>query len=243
MADIIVVIPAYNEEKSIAAVLRNLKALQFQIDILVVNDGSADRTSGVAQDEGVLVINLPYNLGYGGALQTGFKYAAAEGYRYLIHMDADGQHDPEDIRELIAAITKDNYDIVIGSRFLGNSSIQTGFVKRFAISIFRTIIKIATGKTVTDPSSGFQALSRKTFRYYASMGHYPQDYPDADVLIHMLKNSFRVCEIPVQMKNREIGAGMHAGLKPIYYLLKMLVSIIVVLLRGRNIIKDGALDG
>lgn len=243
MSNNLVIIPAYNEEKNIARVLRELKALKMDVDMLVVNDGSLDQTVSIVHNEGVQLITLPYNLGYGGALQTGFKYAVAKGYQYVVHLDADGQHHPEDLKSLLDSIINQEMDIVIGSRFLGKGTIQTGFMKKLAIKTFRLLIKMSTGKVITDPSSGYQALSRGAFRYYATMGHYPQDYPDADVLIHMLNNGFRVCEIPVKMRERENGTSMHSGLKPVYYLVKMIVSIIVVLLRGKTITKDGAVDG
>ena len=243
MSDNLVIIPAYNEEKNIARVLRGLKGLNMDVDMLVVNDGSSDQTASIVHNEGIQIITLPYNLGYGGALQTGFKFAVAKGYHYVVQLDADGQHHPEDLKILLDTIIKEEMDIVIGSRFLVKGFMQIGFMKKMAIKTFQLLIKISTGKVITDPSSGYQALSREAFRYYASMGHYPQDYPDADVLIHMLNNGFRVCEIPVKMRERENGTSMHSGLKPIYYLVKMLVSIIVILLRGKSTVKDGAIDG
>lgn len=233
MNDCLVIIPAYNEGKNIGRVLQEVTRLDQSLDVLVVNDGSTDRTEEVVRENGVNIINLPYNLGYGGACQTGFKYAAAAGYRYIIQFDADGQHDPKDIITILDRLEKGNYDIVIGSRFLGRGTYKIGWLKCIAISIFRFIIKITTGEKITDPSSGLQGLSKRAFSFYAGMGYYPPDYPDADILIYMIKCNYRVTEFSANIKQRLSGKSMHSGIKPLFYLIKMIVSILVVLLRGK----------
>ena len=236
MRDCLVIIPAFNEEENIKNVLKEILGAGLDIDILVINDGSTDRTQAAARAEGkVEVVSLPFNLGYGNALQTGFKYAVARGYQYVIQFDADGQHDPDDLRVILAMLRTGRADIIIGSRFLGRSSYKVGLLKKTAISIFRFLIKISTGVKITDPSSGLQGLTYKVFNYYAKMGNFPPDYPDADILIQMVLSKFRVCEFPANIRERNHGKSMHIGLKPVFYFVKMLVSIIVVLLRPRTI--------
>lgn len=236
--DSLVIIPAYNEEKNIAQVLREIRRLELDVDIVVINDGSQDNTEQVVRAADEQVISLFYNLGYGGALQTGFKYALKMDYHYVIQFDGDGQHDPRDILFLLAQLRSGKYDIVIGSRFLsegaddGAAKIRLGFLKKIAIAVLRFLIKLSTGVRVTDPTSGLQGLSREAFRYYAGMGNFPEDFPDADTLIFMIKAGYAVTEIPANIRARECGVSMHAGLKPLYYFVKMLVSIAVVLLRG-----------
>lgn len=230
--EVLIIIPAYNEEKNIRQVLKEIRNFNYDVDIIVINDASQDKTRSVVEANGERVINHLYNLGYGGALQTGFKFALDKGYKYVIQFDGDGQHDPADIQSIINELESGDCDIVIGSRFLDSNSFKLSLVKRFAVKIFRFIIRISTGVKITDPTSGLQGLNRKTYAFYSRMGNFPDDFPDADTLIHMLKNSYRVKEIPAHMKHRKYGQSMHSGLKGFYYILKMIVSISVVLLRS-----------
>lgn len=237
--DILLIIPAFNEEKNIGKVLAEIQSCYNQrIDILVIDDGSTDNTLYAVSKAGADAIALPYNLGYGGALQTGFKYAVKKDYQYVIQFDGDGQHDSEDIETIIDLLINKHADIVIGSRFLGRGNFQAGRMKKIAIAIFRSIIKITTGLKMTDPSSGLQGLSREAFSYYAKMGNFPPDYPDADILIQMILNGYKIKEFPANIRIRNHGTSMHAGLKPVLYFMKMLVSIMVVLLRSRSIAEE-----
>jgi len=226
---VLLVIPAFNEEENITTVISGVKDLFPELDILVVDDGSDDKTSDISRSLGAFVVTLPFNLGYGTALQTGFKYAAKNNYDYLIHMDADGQHDPESISLLIKEITNSDVDIVIGSRFLESSNYKHVFFKRVGIIIFRVIINLFTGEHITDPTSGFQALNRKAFEFYSYI--YPADFPDTDVIITSHRCGFSIKEIPVKIYPRVSGKSMHSGLKPIYYIFKMFLSIFVTILR------------
>lgn len=235
MPDTLVIIPAYNEEHNIGKVLKDIEDTIADVDILVVNDGSSDKTGNIVRALGIDVISLPYNLGYGGALQTGFKYAVLNSYKYVIQFDADGQHDPEDITKIQSELRKGTADIVIGSRFLGGGSLKTGFVKRVAISLFRFLIRYYTGQRITDPTSGLKGLTRRTFSHYAIMGNYPDDFPDADILIQMIRSKYRVQEVPADMYIRDSGRSMHSGLRPIYYLIKILLCIVIVLLREKTL--------
>lgn len=232
-SNLLIIIPAYNEEKNIGGVIKDIRRLNYDVDILVINDASKDNTEHVVLENDEKVINHLYNLGYGGALQTGFKYAVSMGYEYVIQFDGDGQHDPESIQTIIAPLLSGQYDIVIGSRFLVNSAYRVSIFKKFAIGLFRWFIKISTNEIVSDPTSGLQGLNRKTFSYYSRMGNFPSDFPDADTLIHMLIRNYRVIEVPVFMKERLFGQSMHGGFKSIIYGIKMVISISVVLLRAR----------
>ncbi len=227
----IIVIPAYNEESNIELLIRNIRSKVLDTDILVVDDGSQDRTARVAEKSGALVIRLPFNLGYGAALQTGFKYALMKRYQHVVQMDADGQHDPDFIKVLLDEIRKEDADVIIGSRFLkDNDEYKTSRVRKIGMWIFGRIASIIIGQAVTDPTSGFQALNRDALRFYASP-YYPTDYPDADVIIMLQRADLRIKEIQVRMHSRQQGQSMHSGLKPLYYIFKMFLSMFVTLLR------------
>lgn len=230
--DGLLIIPAYNEEKNISEVIKGVRRRNYNLDIVIINDGSQDRTAELARKTGEQVIDHLFNIGYGGALQTGYKYAAARAYTYVVQCDADGQHDPGDIAAILELLRTENYDIVIGSRFTAGLK-DAGFFKGMAIRFFRFLIKLFTGEKITDPTSGLQGLNREAFEHYAKIGNFPEDYPDADTLIYMLKKGYRISEVPVRSGKRLAGQGMHDGLNCIYYVLKMVVSIMVVLLRCR----------
>ncbi|KAF0146403.1 MAG: family 2 glycosyl transferase [Nitrospirae bacterium] len=224
-----IIIPAYNEGGRIALTISGIRK-STDADIIVVSDGSADSTAGEAKAAGALVIELPFNLGYGAALQTGFKYALKKKYEFAVQMDADGQHDPLSIQALIEPILKDEVDIVIGSRFLSEESYSAPFVRRMGMYFFGFITSVLTGRKITDPTSGFQALNKKVMEFYASRA-YPVDYPDADVIIMLHRKGFRFKEVPVVMHNAA-KPSMHGGIiNPLYYIFKMLLSIFVTLLR------------
>lgn len=228
----VIILPAYNEEGRIGQTIRDIRKHidKTDVDLIVVSDGSSDNTVNEAIIEGAKVIELPFNLGYGAALQTGFKYALKKGYEFAIQMDADGQHDPAYILPLLDEVRSGNTDVAIGSRFLGEGNYRPSTVKRIGMGFFRVIASIITGKRITDPTSGFQALNRKAMEFYASES-YPVDFPDADVLIMLHKKGIRFKEIPVKMRYSTKKKSMHSGFVPVYYLFKMILSIFVVLLR------------
>ncbi len=228
----IVIIPAYNEEKRIAAVVTGVCAAVPDAMVVVVNDCSRDDTVAVASKAGAIVVSHPFNMGYGAAIQTGYKYARNMGYDYLVQLDADGQHDPACIPALLAPVIAGEVDIVIGSRFLGNSY-RPPFARRAGMALFRTIVSIVTGKFVTDTTSGFQAFNRDVISFFAT-DIFPVDYPDADMLIMLHRAGFRMSEVPVRMFENSEGKSMHSGLKPLYYMFKMLLSICVTLMREKG---------
>ncbi len=227
-----VIIPAYNEAERIASTIADIRKFS-NADIIVVNDGSTDNTVSEAKAAGAAVLDLPFNLGYGAALQTGLKYALKKGYEFTVQMDADGQHDPSAIQSLIKPVLDSEIDIAVGSRFLSGGDYKVPFIRRVGMLFFAFIASIFTGKRVTDPTSGFQALNRKVMEFYAS-DMYPVDYPDADVIIMLHRRGIKFREIPVTMKMAVGKVSMHSGLKPFYYTFKMLLSILVTLLRNKG---------
>ncbi len=226
----LIIIPAYNEEKNIGAVLDGIKKQHPRFPILVINDGSSDNTEKVAREHNAEVISLPFNSGYGIALQTGFLYAVKNDFSIVVQMDSDGQHDPANIKDLIEEIRKGNCDVVIGSRFLSKNSYKSSLLRHAGMILFGSIASFLCRQKVTDPTSGFQALKGKAIQFAAS-DNYPPDYPDADFIILLNRCGFKVKEIPVTMHASPEKESMHHGHKTIYYVFKMFLSIFVTLLR------------
>tara|TARA_B100000686_G_scaffold341961_1_gene420234 strand:- start:2751 stop:3473 length:723 start_codon:yes stop_codon:yes gene_type:complete len=229
---IVIIIPAFNEELNIGLVLEGIQKEAPGIPVVVINDGSSDLTEQIAIEHGARVINLSYNSGYGVALQTGFIYAVQKEFSTVVHLDADGQHDPRYIRHLLEAVNQDNVDVVIGSRFLGKREYKTSFFKRLGMIVFGGIASIIVRRRVTDPTSGFQALKGKAVGFAAS-DFYPPDYPDADFIILLHRAGLRVREIPVTMHSNAQNKSMHRGHKTFYYAFKMVLSILVTILRKK----------
>lgn len=229
VASLLVVVPVYNEEAALDKLLQRLRAWVPEAELLVVDDGSADRSAAVARACGVQVVSHPHNLGYGVAVQTGLLYALRRGFHTVVHIDGDGQHDPADVPRLIAALDG-GADVAVGSRFLGGDYPST-FLRRLGSRLFAALASLIVGQRITDPTSGFRALRGPVLPFYAS-DHYPPDYPDADLLILTHRHGFRIAEVPVEMRPRLSGeAKLHRGLRPIYYVIKMMLSIVVILLR------------
>lgn len=225
----LIVIPAYNEEEHIADVLREVMSSNIPADIVVVNDGSADRTSAISKQAGVMVLDLPYNIGYGGAIQTGFRFAAESGYELVVTLDGDGQHSPSSVNNLLETMEREKADVVIGSRFI-EGTYRMGILRKTGVRLFSRIAFFFTGTKFSDPTSGFQLFSRKVFSYLSEGDNYPLDYPDVNIIIAIHKMRFKVVEAPVRMKEKK-GKSMHRGLRPVIYVIRMFLSIIVVLLR------------
>lgn len=226
----LVVIPAYNEERNIRKVLSEFVGVHSFVDVVVINDGSSDATEQHAREFPVYVLSHPCNLGYGAALQSGFRFAEQKGYTHIVQFDSDGQHNPSDISVILNEFFKSDADVVIGSRYLGDAGFYPGWAKRVAVVLFQIIIRITTGKLVTDPTSGIRGLSRSVFSYYAVRDRFPSDFPDADIVIEMLLHGYHVREVPVGHRDRDQGTSMHSGLKPVVYILKVLISILSILL-------------
>jgi len=202
---------------------------------VVVNDASTDKTIEILNNLNIYIINLPINLKYGGALQTGFKYAFRHNYDLVVTFDGDGQHRADQINLLLKAWGDTKADIVLGSRYINNYTDYNGsFLRRLGSKAFSWVIRLVTGKYITDPTSGFQLLTRPVFEYYSLAGRYPNEFPDANVLTLMLLKGHKVMETSVQMKKRVQGESMHSGLKPIRYIFLMLYSLGISILK-RNI--------
>ena len=227
---ILIITPAHNEAENLPHVFAELRRCLPDTDIVVIDDYSTDDTAAVAARLGGRVVSLPCNLGYGGAVQTGFKYAVEYGYDYGVLLDADGQHDPACIPDLLAPVLAGEADIAIGSRFLGQVQYHVGGIKRMGMAVFGAIVAHFTKRRVTDATSGFQAMNRDVLCFFAR-DNYPSDYPDADTLLLLNYAGFRVTEVPVCMRGRISGVSMHDSWKAIYYIFKMFLAIFIVLLR------------
>lgn len=228
---VLVMIPAYNEANNILNVIKSIKEYVPEADVLVINDGSTDATVAMARAAGAQVISHPFNMGYGVACQTGFKYAYCKNYDYVIQMDGDGQHEPACVPDLVEAIQDENVDVVYGSRWLGTAQYNGPLLRKFGQFFFGFLASLITKHDVTDPTTGFQALSKQVVQFYCTEV-YPVDYPDADMIILLDRAGFHIKEIPVVMYFDYTGKSMHSGLlRPIYYGMKMMMSIIMTLLR------------
>lgn len=229
----LVIIPALDEERFIGSVISGISKVDGSIDILVVNDGSKDKTAEIAEEMGAMVIDHTYNLGYGAALQTGFRFAVNKGYGYVITLDADGQHDPGSIPELFSSLSTTGADVIIGSRFSGGSY-RMGFARRIGAWMFAGVARAYTGYRFTDPTSGFQLLNRAAFSCLASEESYPLDYPDVNIILLLHKKRFKVVEAPVHMISNVESDTMHSGMKPFIYVIRMLLAITMILLRRED---------
>lgn len=233
MKSYLIVIPAFNEEEHIAGVLDDAKKNNPSADILVVNDGSTDKTSELSRRKGVMVLDIPFNIGYGGAVQTGFRFATEFGYEFVVTLDGDAQHDPSSLKNLVSVMEREGADIVIGSRFLGGTY-RMGFARKTGAWLFSSIARLYTGTCFTDPTSGFQLLSRKVFSFLAEGDNYPLDYPDVNIIMALHKMKFKVREAPVNMREKHGGKSMHSGLRPLVYIARMFLSVFMVLLRKED---------
>ena len=222
---VLVIIPAYNEEGSVGKVIEGVRTHLSQADLLIVNDGSTDLTSEKARVSGAVVLDLPYNLGIGGAMQTGYQYASQKGYDIAVQVDGDGQHDPKEIGKLLKALEEKNLNMAIGSRFLGQSEFKSSMMRRVGISIFSGVISILVRQKITDPTSGFRAANRKAIQLFAY--EYPQDYPEPEVVVLLHQCHLKMVEVPVGMSERYSGESSITKLRSIYYMVKVLLAIFV----------------
>ncbi len=221
----IAVIPAYNEQDTIASVVQEVKSSAPFVDVLVVDDGSHDDTYERARNAGATVLRHPFNMGIGAAVQTGFIYAVANGYDVAIQVDGDGQHDPKFIKEMLDVIGSGNADVVSGSRFLQKRGFQSSFLRRIGIKFFQLIYRLLVGMDVTDCTSGFRAFGGDALRFVAK--NYPDDYPEPEVLIMLNKAGFKFREIPVVMRSRQGGATSIRGFKSLHYMIKVTFALIM----------------
>lgn len=222
---VLVIIPAYNEEKSIEKVVENLKNNYPQYDYLIVNDGSTDRTEEICREKNYNFVTLPINLGIGGGVQTGYMYAVKNNYDIAIQIDGDGQHNPEYIEKLIEPIVKGEADMTIGSRFIEKEGFQTSFMRRMGINIIKGVIKMCCGVTIKDNTSGFRASSKELTKYFSE--NYAQDYPEPEAIVTSVLNGFTVKEVPVVMNEREEGVSSINAAKSVYYMIKVSLALMI----------------
>ncbi|MCP4267819.1 MAG: glycosyltransferase family 2 protein [Candidatus Brocadiaceae bacterium] len=235
---VLIIVPSYREEANIVRVLQGLEKHVPDIDVLTIIDGSKDRTEEIVSFNDYDSIVHPFNMGYGVAIQTGYKYAVRNGYDLVVQIDGDGQHDPKYIKPMIDALLSSESDVVIGSRFLEGGGYDVPITRKLGIKLFSKIASMITGQKISDSTSGFQILNRKAFNYFSKVDNFPYDFPDADVIITLIYAGFKVKEIPVVMYDRMNGKSMTTGLRTIIYVIQMLISILITVLRKKNIYKD-----
>ena len=225
----IAIVPAYNEEQNIARVVEELHVFDPGIDVVVVSDGSVDRTAENAEAAGARVLRLPYNLGIGGAVQTGFKYAWEQGYDLAVRCDGDGQHVPGELPKVIRPVAEEEADIAVGSRFVSSDGYRSSASRRVGIRLLATVVSAIARQRVTDTTSGFQALNRRALELFAQ--DYPHDYPEVEGMVMTIKHKLRLVEVPVQMREREHGRSSITAFRSVYYLAKVLTALFVGLFR------------
>jgi glycosyltransferase involved in cell wall biosynthesis len=230
---ILAIIPAYNEADNIGAVVEDLRS--FGGDVLVVNDGSTDDTAAVAKSLGVHVISHPFNLGIGGTVQSGIKYAYERGYDMAIQFDGDGQHRADQIFKIVDLVKRGEADLVIGSRTLPGGY-KMGITRWIGSRIFHCLIKFLSGHTIEDPTSGFRCYGKKTLRLFSRF--YTDDYPEVESIITAARSGLRVVEVPVLMRGRLSGHSSITRRKSAYYMLKVTLAMVVDAMRGRHLIGE-----
>ena len=226
---LLVIIPAYNEEDSLGRVIRQVAEAVPMADIVVINDGSTDATPDIAEGYGAAVVSLPYNLGIGSATQTGFIFAHDRGYDVVCRVDGDGQHDPAEIPKLLEALRTSDADIVTGSRYIEDRGYITPWQRRFGIVILATLISLIIRQHITDPTSGFWAMNRRAIFFAAD--DYPFDYPEPEAIVTFRRAGLKLKEIPVTMNPRYGGQSSITPLRSGYYMIKVIMTILIVLLR------------
>lgn len=233
MPKLLVIIPAYNEEASILGTIADLRAHVPEADYLVINDCSRDSTLQVLREHGINHVDLPLNLGIGGGVQTGFKYAAEHGYDIAVQFDGDGQHRADCLHKLIQPILDGQADMAVGSRFIPEDGERKGFqssaMRRLGINLLSSLIRLCTGKSVRDVTSGFRACNKSLINLFAN--HYAQDYPEPEAIVTALVTGYRVQEVPVTMNERQGGVSSINALKSVFYMIKVSLAILLAGLR------------
>jgi len=237
----VAIVPALNEEHTVPRVIDELRAFDPGLDVVVIDDGSSDRTAEVAAAKGATVLRLPYNLGIGGSVQTGFRFAYERGYDLAVRVDGDGQHDPSQLGRIVGPVLDGDADIVVGSRFAGEAGdgYRSSRSRRVGIRILASVVSGIVGQRVTDPTSGFQALNRRGIALFAR--DYPHDYPEVEATVMVFRHRLRMQEVPVSMRERGGGRSSITALRSIYYMVKVLLAIFVGLFR-RNVVPQEELQ-
>jgi hypothetical protein len=225
----LLIIPARNEVESLPPLLDELRERYPEYDILVIDDGSSDSTGQAARVGGARLLELPFNLGIGGAEQTGFIYAQRYGYEVVVRLDADGQHPPQEVETLVCALLNSEADVVIGSRFLERDGFLSSWLRRVGICWLALLSTLLTGQRITDSTSGFRAYRRDAFGFLAR--HNPQDYPEPEGVVLLARNGFRIEEVPIMMQERRMGRSSIRGPRTVYYMVKVTLALLVAALR------------
>ncbi|MCS7006215.1 MAG: glycosyltransferase family 2 protein [Thermoleophilia bacterium] len=227
---ILAVVPALNEAGAIGRVVEEIRATRLPIDVVVVDDCSTDETAAVAEEAGATVLRLPFNVGIGGAVQTGLRYARDEGYEVAVRLDGDGQHDAGELPRLLAPLERGEASMVVGSRFVdGTGSYRPPLARRIGIRVFARLVSLLGGHRVTDTTSGFVALDRRGIELFAA--EYPHDYPEVEATLVALRSGLRLAQVQVAMRERETGASSITFLRSLYYIVKVMLALLVASLR------------
>lgn len=221
----IIVIPAYNEEGNLEKTVRDIRENAPDFDYVIVNDCSTDNTLGMCREKGFSYLNLPVNLGIGGAVQTGYRYAYYHGYDLAVQFDGDGQHSAKFLAQMAKVLEETESDMVIGSRFIEKEGFQSSGLRRIGIRYFSLFIKLLTGKTVTDPTSGMRMINRKLLKKFTN--EYPKDYPEPESVVTVLSEKHKVTEIPVVMNEREEGISSISLRNSVYYMIKVSFAVVI----------------
>ncbi len=225
----VAIVPGYNEEGSIGDVIDEIRAADPEIEIVVIDDGSRDRTAEAAAAKGARVLRLPFNLGIGGAVQTGYRYAYEQGFDLALRVDGDGQHDATQFVVLAGPVLSGHADIAVGSRFIGRKGYRSSVSRRFAIRILSWTVTVLVGGRVTDPTSGFQVTNRRAIALFAN--DYPHDYPEVEATVLAAKAGLRRAEVPVEMRERSAGRSSIGALRSVYYMVKVMLAVFVAVFR------------
>ena len=230
------IVPAYNEAEAIEAVIAELRAFDPELEIVVIDDGSMDGTAGRAAKAGVEVVRLPFNLGIGGAMQTGYQYARDHGVDLAIQVDGDGQHDPREITMLIEPILEGSADMTVGTRFAGGGQYKPPFARRIGIQLFARFVSLIVRQRVTDTTSGFRAVNRRGIALFAA--DYPHDYPEVETTVLVHRHKLRMVEVPVAMRTRSAGRSSITFFQSIYYMVKVSLALFVGLFRRNSTLEE-----
>lgn len=225
MSKVLLIIPAYNEEESLRSLIEEIKAVCPEVDYLVVNDCSSDDTERLLEELGANYITLPCNMGIGGAVQSGYRYAAQNGYDIAIQIDGDGQHDVRFVKDMVKLIEDKQADVVIGSRFIDKEGFQSSQARRIGIRILSVLIRLMCGAKVKDVTSGFRAVNRRFIELFAE--NYPDDYPEPEVIVTTKLYGAVIKELPVVMRERTTGKSSINLKRSIYYMIKVSLAIII----------------
>lgn len=228
-ARVLIVVPAHDEEESLPRTLAEVRAAAPGVDLLVVDDGSRDRTAEVARAAGVPVVRHPVNLGVGAALQTGFRWAVERDYDIGVQLDADGQHDPAYLEALLAPVRDGRCDVSIGSRYVERTEYRAPMSRRLGMLLFSGVVRLALGQRIADTTSGFRAYGRAVME--VGQHDFPKDFPDAPLLIQLTRRGFRLLEVPVRMRERQAGQSFYTLGKSLYYPYKNLVASLMAWLQ------------